>query len=69
MCREAEIHLVDTRDGAVRATLAIPGAPGLASAVRFLPDGRRFAVLWPDGRLNFIEPAALTASLAENKIR
>ncbi len=69
ICRESRVHLVDTRDGTIRATLTVPGAPGLATAVRFLPDGRRFGVLWPDGRLDLFDPVALTGALAENKIR
>ncbi|QYM78258.1 protein kinase [Horticoccus luteus] len=69
VCRESHIYLVDLRDGRVRATLTAPGAPGLATAVRFLPDGAHFAVLWPDGRLDLFEPAALNAALAVARIR
>lgn len=57
------IHLVSTRDGTERASFECPAASGLATAVRFLPDGRRFAVLWPDARVDVIDPEELQAGL------
>ncbi|HXP59940.1 MAG TPA: WD40 repeat domain-containing serine/threonine protein kinase [Dongiaceae bacterium] len=61
--RDEFIYLVSTRDGATLARLEIPGAPGNALAIRFLPDGRRFAILWSDARIHLVEPDALRRSL------
>jgi WD40 repeat protein len=61
--RDEFIYLVSTRNGALLARLELPGASGLCSGIRFLPDGRRFAVLWRDGRIDLLDPAALQAAL------
>jgi WD40 repeat protein len=57
------IYLVATRDGSELARLQIPAASSTCSGIRFLPDGRRFAVLWHDGRVDLIDPEALRAGL------
>jgi hypothetical protein len=33
-------------------------ASGSAVGIRFLPDGRRFSVLWPNGRIDMFDPDA-----------
>ncbi len=60
--RDETVFLV-TLDGRVRARFDIPAATGLAAGIRFLPDRRQFAILWRDGRLDIIDPAALNAQL------
>jgi serine/threonine protein kinase/WD40 repeat protein len=57
------IYLVSTRKGEIWARLEIPAASSTCSGIRFLPDGRRFAVLWRDGRIDLIDPEALRAGL------
>lgn len=64
IARDEQVNLVDARSGAVMARFECPEASGLAAGVRFLPDGRRFAVLWRDGRVDVLNPAALQAELA-----
>jgi WD40 repeat protein/tRNA A-37 threonylcarbamoyl transferase component Bud32 len=61
--RDESIYLVSTRNGSTLARLEIPAGPGNAVGIRFLPDGRRFAVLWRDGRIDIIEPEALRRGL------
>jgi serine/threonine protein kinase/WD40 repeat protein len=63
IARDERIQLVSTRDGALRASIECPAASGLAAGVRFLPDGRRFAVLWRDARVDVIDPEELQAGL------
>jgi WD40 repeat protein len=63
--RDEFIYLVSTRNGAILARLEIPEAPGNAVGIRFLPDGRRFAVLWPGGRIDILEPETLRGRLAQ----
>ena len=36
---------------------------GLAAAVKFLPDGRRVAILWRDGRVDIVDPGAIRTAL------
>ena len=57
------IHLVSTADGAVMGTLVSPDSTGLTSGIRFLPDRRRFAVMWNNARIDIIDPAALNRGL------
>ncbi len=59
------IHLVSTRDGALLGSFESPGATGLAAGVRFLPDRKRFAILWRDGRVDLVDPEVLRRGLAE----
>jgi len=59
------IYLVSTRDGKAFATIETPEGSGLAAAIRFAPDGRRFAVLWNEGRIDLVDPAVLRAELAK----
>jgi WD40 repeat protein len=61
--RDESIYLVSTRNGATLARLEIPDGPGNAVGIRFLPEGRRFAVLWRDGRIDMVEPDALRRGL------
>jgi WD40 repeat protein len=58
------IHLVSTRDGSLLATFESPAATGLAASVRFLPDRKRFAILWREGRIDIVDPEAMQAGLA-----
>jgi WD40 repeat protein len=58
------VHLVSTADGSLLTTFESPAAPGLAASVRFLPDRKRFAILWHDGRIDIIDPEAMRAGLA-----
>ncbi|QYM78150.1 protein kinase [Horticoccus luteus] len=61
--RDNHIHLVAMTDGKAFATIELPDAADLATGVKFLPDGHRFAILWPDSRIDILDPAALRASL------
>ncbi len=61
--RDDHIHLVSTADGVPFATILAPDSANLASAVKFLPDARRFAILWPDSRVDIVDPAAMRAAL------
>ena len=58
------IHFVSTLDGSLLATFTSPAATGLAASVRFLPDRKRFAVLWREGRIDLVDPEAMRRSLA-----
>ncbi len=62
--RDERLHLVSTRDGAELVSFDVPVSSGLAVSMRFLPDGKRFAVLWRDGRIDLFDPGALRAALA-----
>ena len=44
--------------------LPVADAGGLPSAVRFLPDGRRIAVLWRDARMDIFDPDAMARELS-----
>ena len=59
------VHLVALRDGALLATFESPAASGLAASVRFLPDRKKFAILWRDGRIDVVDPAALRRGLGD----
>jgi len=61
--RDESVYIVEPRSGAVLARLEMPGSSGLAAGIRFLPDGRRIAVLWRDGRIDIIDPDALRQGL------
>ena len=61
--RDEAVYLVSTHDGATLARLEIAQGSGNAVGIRFLPDGRRFAVLWRDGRIDLVEPDALRRGL------
>jgi len=61
--RDGTVHLLWTRDGSEFATFQPPNSPGMASAVRFLPDGRRFGILWRDSQLDIVDPEAIRAQL------
>jgi len=49
----------------VIATIPVPDAGPLASSIRFCPDGRRFAILWYNGRIDMFEPEALRQELSK----
>lgn len=61
--RDDRLNLVSTADGAPFATLEAPAASSLATMVKFLPNGRRFLVLWPDGRIDVVELELLHQAL------
>jgi len=63
IARDDGIMLVSARDGRRLVGWKSPGASGPAVAIRFLPDGHRFGVLWRDGRIDIIDPVALRAAL------
>ena len=63
VARDEKLHLVSTRDGSVIASFDSPSASGLAAGIRFLPDGRRFGVLWRDGRIDLFDPEELKGGL------
>ncbi len=65
VARDELIQLVSTVDGSLLGAVESPAASGLASGIRFLPDHRRFAVLWRDGRIDVIDPDELKAGLAK----
>ena len=58
------IHFVSLKDGELLATFTSPGGSGLAASVRFLPDRKRFAVLWREGRIDLVNPEAMRQGLA-----
>jgi WD40 repeat protein len=59
------LNLVSTRDGKAYATLNVPESSGLSATIRFAPDGKRIAMLWNEGRVDVIDPAALRAALGK----
>ncbi len=61
--RDDHLHLVSTADGVPFARFEAPAASSLATMVRFMPDGQTFLVLWPDGRIDAVNPTALRAAL------
>lgn len=63
VARDQGIHLVSTKDGSRIASMAIPSAPGLSAAIKFVPNTRSFAVLWRDGRLDYFDPETLRTEL------
>ena len=65
IARDQAINLVSTKDGKSFAALTIPSAPGLSSAIKFVPGKQEFAVLWRDGRVDYIAPEALRTELAK----
>lgn len=63
IARDGFIHLVSTAGGQLLAKIEPPHSPGMASGIRFTPDGKRFGVLWSDSRLDMIEPEAIRKEL------
>ena len=61
---DQKVQWVSTRDGSLLLAFDSPEASGLAAGVRFLPDGRTFAVLWRDGRVDLVDPSQWQAALA-----
>ncbi len=64
VARDAQVHLVSGSNGAETAVFESPQSCGLASSVRFLPDGHGFGILWRDGRIDIFDPAALQKELS-----
>ncbi len=64
VARDDRVHLLDAADGSTVMTLPATDAGGLPSAVRFLPDGRRIAVLWRDARMDIFDPDATARELS-----
>lgn len=62
--RDSIVSLISTATGAELMTLDAPGSPGIASAIRYLPDGYRFGVVWREGRLDIFDPKAIETQLA-----
>lgn len=62
--RDDRLHLVSTTDGTDLAVFESPQAPGLAGALRFMPDGRSVGVVWRDGRLDLFDPEAVRRALS-----
>ena len=62
--RDDRLHLVSTADGTDLAVFESPQAPGLAGALRFMPDGRSVGVVWRDGRLDLFDPEAVRQALS-----
>jgi WD40 repeat protein len=63
IARDETLSLVSTQDGHLIARWESPEASGLAAGIRFLPDQRRFAVLWRDGRIDLMDPDAFRQGL------
>ena len=59
---DRRISLVSTRDGSVIDSFESPKAAGNPAGIRYLPDGKRFAILWHDGRLDICDPPAIRAA-------
>lgn len=57
------ISLVATADGTVLLQFTAQDTSGFVMFVRFLPDDRRFVVLWSDGRADVVDPDAIAAKL------
>jgi len=68
VCQDDRVALLSTRDGSVLASFECAGSSGLAAGVRFLPDGRTFAVLWRDGRVDLVTPDLLRSALAAARL-
>ncbi|HTI72727.1 MAG TPA: serine/threonine-protein kinase [Candidatus Limnocylindria bacterium] len=62
--RDESVYLIEP-NGRVRGQIDLRGTTGLAAGIRFLPDGRRFAILWRDGRTDVLDPEAMRAGLKE----
>ena len=63
ICRDQTVHLV-APDGQILTRFEVSESTGFAAGVRFLPDGKRFAIHWRDGRIDLVEPEALRRGLA-----
>jgi WD40 repeat protein len=63
VCHDTRISLVSTAKGEVLATFDSPSSSGFAAGARFSPDGRTFAVMWRDGRIDLFSPDAVREAL------
>ncbi len=61
--RDQTIHIVSPA-GRILTRFDLSETTGLAAGIRFLHDGKRFAIHWRDGRIDLIEPEALRRNLA-----
>ncbi len=59
---DRRLHLISPTDGSILASFECPAAPRDASGIRFHPDGKRFAILWHDGRVDLFNPDTLRAA-------
>ena len=57
------LYFVSSLEGTVQLKIELPDAPGLGAGLRYLADGRSVAVLWRDGRVDLVHPAAIHAEL------
>jgi WD40 repeat protein len=64
ICVDRRVSLVSTADGSVLGSFESPKSGGNPAGVRYLPDGKRFAILWHDGRLDICDPPAIRAAAA-----
>ena len=65
VARNRRIYVISTRDGRVLSSFESPKAGGNPVSLRYLPDGKRFSVLWGEGRVDIFDPAALEAAAQE----
>lgn len=61
--RDGTVHVLAAADGSELAAFQVPTSPGMASAIRFLPDGRRFGILWRDSQLDLFDLEAFRSTL------
>ena len=66
ICQERRLFFLSTQTGQVIASFECPSAPSNAAGIRFLPDGRQFALLWRDGRVDLCNLEALRKAAVEH---
>lgn len=59
------IYIVSCMDGSIPTQFELPGIPGTAAGIRFLPDGRRFSILERDGRIDVLDLPTIRAGLKQ----
>ena len=63
VARDGTVHVLATANGAELAAFQVATSPGMASAIRFLPDGKRFGILWRDSQLDLFDLDAFRSVL------
>ena len=63
VARDGTVHVLATANGAELAAFQVATSPGMASAIRFLPDGKRFGLLWRDSQLDLFDLDAFRSVL------
>jgi len=64
LLKNQRVSIFSLPAGTVRMSFDRPLSAGNVSGLKYLPDGKRFAVLWQDGRIDLFDPDALrTAGL------